>query len=913
MLKSLTRVLIVTGMVTLTNAAGSVTGGPGELLAAEESAAPQKHVEDLTAKFGEFYQPVAVDVKPSIPAYKLPLVPGKVANWQKAVQRLGLKKDALAKLQKNGFVVVPRFGDDIVAPYKTIQKQDIPVFVTPDTLLHLYHVQFDESLKDIEEREFYPQMTALTAMLVDELGAAAGVLQAGGLTAEEQLNLAAIHKAYVYSAIGLKCFDPEWIPPASVAKDVETVIAKMEAHEGFWPDPRVAARQWPLFRYAEDFSQYVPRGHYTRSEELKRYFKGMMWFGRMAFILKGDEIYGPNDEPALVSTTEAHLQTLAAAQLARLLATGKLADGTAAREVWQRVYCVTAFYVGLADDLGMDEYEASVKKVAGASMDLAKLADENAYRALQIELAKYNPPAIYGGTGSQGTYFGPNPGKLIEALDKSTGFRLMGQRYIPDSYMMGKLVTPTVGKPNNGRTDMFTCVMTEDGPYRCFPRGLDVMAILGSHRAEHWLTKLGDDAYGTGTDTKADKNLRYDVVLEDLKREFSELSPSDWNRNIYWSWLYALKPLLADYGEGYPTFMTTDAWQDKSMNTALASWSQLRHDTILYAKQSYTMTMKKSAGPPPPPPVEGYVEPAAEFYARMLTTTRMTLGGLKAMEVLQPQAIERLEKLDGVISRLLDITKKELANEKLTKDDYAYIRNFGKALEGIRVKDPYLQAQIKEAHGEKGLRSSSRIVQTDARRQVDENHHHCRRAHRPEQRRVPGRGDGQRRHDRGLLPPTGRPAGPRRRAGAQLLRIQAPDERSPDRREVARDAQGRPTPPSSPSGPPAIGRSRCGSPSRTCTPNRLCRPLGRWNFPYPQNVQTPAGRGLHNHSHRSLEEGESTMSKPLTRVLVLSGVVLRYPPAGRDPRRVQPPCPPRATASTPPNFGRTRMRSKSRW
>ena len=37
-----------------------------------------------------------------------------------------------------------------------------------------------------------------------------------------------------------------------------------------------------------------------------------------------------------------------------------------------------------------------------------------------------------------------------------------------------------------------------------------------------------------------DKNLRYDVVLAGLKKEFADLSPSDWNRNAYWSWLYAL-------------------------------------------------------------------------------------------------------------------------------------------------------------------------------------------------------------------------------------------------------------------------------------------------------------------------------------------------------------------------------------
>ena len=225
------------------------------------------------------------------------------------------------------------------------------------------------------------------------------------------------------------------------------------------------------------------------------------------------------------------------------------------------------------------------------------------------------------------------------------------------------------------------------------------MAVMGSKRAEHWLKKLGDDAYGTGTDPTKDKNLRYDVVLAGLKKEFADLSPSDWNRNAYWSWLYALKPLLEEYGPGYQTFMTTPAWHDKSMTTALASWSQLRHDTILYAKQSYTMRMTESAGPRPAPlkPVEGYVEPTAEFYARLLATTRMTLAGLKDMNVLEPVAIDRLKALDELIARLLAITTKQLAHKELTDQDYAFIRNFGEALEKIRVKDPKLQKEMDEA------------------------------------------------------------------------------------------------------------------------------------------------------------------------------------------------------------------------
>lgn len=39
--------------------------------------------------------------------------------------------------------------------YSSLQEEEIPVFITTDTLLHLYHIQFDETLRLIEEREFY--------------------------------------------------------------------------------------------------------------------------------------------------------------------------------------------------------------------------------------------------------------------------------------------------------------------------------------------------------------------------------------------------------------------------------------------------------------------------------------------------------------------------------------------------------------------------------------------------------------------------------------------------------------------------------------------------------------------------------------------------------------------------------------
>ncbi len=268
----------------------------------------------------------------------------------------------------------------------------------------------------------------------------------------------------------------------------------------------------------------------------------------------------------------------------------------------------------------------------------------------------------------------------------------MGQRFVPDSYLMGKLVYPAVGAPTNGRGDMFTCVMTSGGPIRGFPRGLDVMAVLGSERAREILAELGDDAYGT---MAKDGDVKYAAALENLRAEFAGIAPRDWNRNLYWSWLYALKAIVEPCGDGFPTFMTTEAWRDKSVTTALASWAQLRHDTVLYAKQSYTESKEDDLDATA---VAGYVEPAVEFYGRLLSTVRMMRTGLQELKALAAPAAERLEGLERILVRLHAISETELANRPLAKEDAEYIREFWSQLSGIKVKYPELEEEMRKAY-----------------------------------------------------------------------------------------------------------------------------------------------------------------------------------------------------------------------
>ncbi|MFW5867424.1 MAG: DUF3160 domain-containing protein, partial [Armatimonadota bacterium] len=212
-----------------------------------------------------------------------------------------------------------------------------------------------------------------------------------------------------------------------------------------------------------------------------------------------------------------------------------------------------------------------------------------------------------------------------------------------------------------GEGKPFSMEQTAGGPQRVFPRGLDVMAAIGSDRAYDILEAEGDTAWAN-----------YDEQLATLREEFGEVSREDWNRNLYWSWIHSLRALVTPVGEGYPNFMQTDAWQDRTLWAALASWAELRHDTILYAKQPYmpvATAMPMPADEPPP----GFVEPRPEFYARMLALARMTREGLAEMEVLDEQSLERLQNLEAIIERLLDISLTQLAGDAISEEDAEYL------------------------------------------------------------------------------------------------------------------------------------------------------------------------------------------------------------------------------------------------
>lgn len=601
------------------------------------------------AVLASFYEHENVLIEPSVPPYTLPLDSANVVNFDRVTSRFGLAERQIETMKRNGFVVVPQgpFGgwipmnyNDVVEAYEDLKEEDIPIFVTSDTLLHLYHIQFNEILKDIENEEFFDKINTISEAMLDE-----SLEQHNSLTGDLK---EAARRNVAYFAVGLKLLDPEAIVPEFIEDKVNAELQLIEQHSGFAPSP--------IFGYREDYSQYVPRGHYTRSEKLGKYFKVMMWYGRMAFLLRGD--------PQTISEDNARIQTLEASLISSSMDKVK-ADNASVGDFWNRIYAVTSFFVGLADDLTPYEYKEAILEVFSENFDVTELENDTQLLNLKVALANMPSPKIYGGTGNimveEATLE-----ELENLLDKTKGMRFMGQRYVPDSYIFQNLVFPAVGRFTGSGAPFTMGMIIGFGPGRAFPRGLDVMAVLGSDRAWEILQTEGDTAFEN-----------YSEQLGKLRGEFAAFDENNWNRNLYWSWLYTLKALLTKPSAGYPTFMQTQAWQDKELNTALASWTELRHDTILYAKQSYTPYM----GFPEPKPVVGYVEPVPEFYARVLALTKMTNSGLTEMNVLDQESKDRLQHLENLLNRLLAISVKELKNEELTEEEYEFIREFGKELE----------------------------------------------------------------------------------------------------------------------------------------------------------------------------------------------------------------------------------------
>jgi hypothetical protein len=199
--------------------------------------------------------------------------------------------------------------------------------------------------------------------------------------------------------------------------------------------------------------------------------------------------------------------------------------------------------------------------------------------------------------------------------------------------------------------------------------GLDVMTVLGS-----------DQAYQIAkNDYAQDAFENWESQLKKVNQEFSARTPDLWPANLYTGWLESLQHVLSRPADAAPDFMKTKAWARKSLNTALGSWTELRHDTILYAKQS--VTAEGDGGEEPVEP--GYVEPYPEFYAGMGHLAATLKKSLVDYGLIDSESANKLDLMTSLAETLRSISEKELRGEPLTNEESSTISYYGHYLETL--------------------------------------------------------------------------------------------------------------------------------------------------------------------------------------------------------------------------------------
>jgi hypothetical protein len=517
-----------------------------------------------------------------------------------------------AALQKNGFVVshAKRYPSFFYA-YANIYVGDLPVYVSADSVLYAVHKSFDAILQRIEDDRLAPELVALLGSM------RAGL--AGGAASELSAIARADADLLLAVALALATGKPAAPVAGADAATIDALVTKAKA--------ATAVEAIPLFGEQRpfDFTQMKPRGHYANDPLLEPYFRAMMWLGRADLHLLAA---GPGG--ALV---------LRRRQLEAALALRAITDADALAR-WQRLAGVAGAFVGEPDAMTLAEIRPLLDALgAKGPADVAAMSDDAVAQAI-----------VDGGFGAQRI-----ASELMAAggqgtIPLSRSFAVFPQRYTFDAHVLSNVSFDRVGGGSIPRM---------------MPSPLDV--AFATLHADVAASLLAPDL---ATYPYAPDLCRMRVLGDAHPKEAFEGSLSG-------LWLDALRALApgaevaSPAASGLPAVAGTEPWARRLLSTELASWAELRHDTLLYAKQSY-------GSPAPCEFPDAYVDPYPAFYDRIVALAERgkalpALLGLGADDELGSKLSAYFAELSAVASTLSAMATSLRAGVPLTPDQYAFV------------------------------------------------------------------------------------------------------------------------------------------------------------------------------------------------------------------------------------------------
>ncbi len=469
-------------------------------------------------------------------------------------------------LANNHFMVSQRLKNwDWASAFINIYSNDLPLFISTDFVLHTLHKSYDVILQTLEWQFLEPNLMDLLKAMYDSYPKLYDKYS-NDVRLSDALGDVDLYISIARSLL----LNSDYLPQKHTSDKFNEIMQAVGDEQMAYMTLFTESRQRKI-----DFSQFKPRGHYNKTiytnegeRTLENYFRAMMWLGRIDFLLTA-----PPENPWEPDWTVDELRRM---QLGAILL-NELLYTCGERDLLDKHEQIISYLVGPDDNMTPGELNGLTGQVLSSPAEL--------FDSLKFdEFTEYlNSSDDYGQKIMSNFFFvdpfTSDPGKL------PVSFKLLGQKFLIDSYVFSEMVYDRI-------------IFNEEKIYRGLPDPLDVMAVLGN-----------EDAMALLKDTM--ETYKYAYKISSLKYMVDAYDEDFWQQSLYNTWLSAIRELNPlSSSENIPYFMKTTAWHHEKLNTQLTSWAQLRHDNILYGKQSYT----GGTGCSYP---YTYIEPYTDFYQRL--------------------------------------------------------------------------------------------------------------------------------------------------------------------------------------------------------------------------------------------------------------------------------------------------------
>ncbi len=528
-------------------------------------------------------------------------------------------------IQNHSFMISERLSRNTFGnAFLEIYHKDLPVFISTDAILHAFHRSYDRILKHVELGFIISNLTSMLQIMHTNIS----VLNSTYGSNPQMVRM--LRDVDVYFTVARKLLGVSVNPyyPQNIG-EIDTILTFIDSYQ--MNDAFLFSSNCKRI----DFSQFKPRGHYVDSlhPNLAKYFRAMMWLGRIEIYLSR-----PSTAPFLscLPQTDEDIQR----QIIDAVLISELFEISNAELFYNNIESVLRFFVGNSDNVTIENVQWLKQRIN--LPNASSLLDTVLCRTFQDTLK--NQSFANQLILSQ-ILMGANP-LVPDSVVPASAFLLFGQRFVIDSYVTGSVVYDRIFF--NGQK---VC--------RLFPSTLDPMFALGNDAAAQ-LLKPELDQY------------KYSSNLAALRYLINSYGTDFWDSTIYNMWLNSIRKLNSPLNRtSLPQFMQTAAFWQEKLNTQLSSWTQLRHDNLLYAKQSYT------AGTICSYPY-AYIEPFPEFYQGLKNLAMVASNKFQNLNFsdigFKFKVLSYFDDLKNIMDTLGIIAQKEIDNIPLTLNETLYLK-----------------------------------------------------------------------------------------------------------------------------------------------------------------------------------------------------------------------------------------------